>query len=182
MSAALTLALTTGDFLTTLLPLLGILLILASMWMAMRKRRARQGTQVTAREQLERMKQEKAVRGDLEHLMVELEQLTKRFAAQLDAKSAQLEKLLDEADQRIEELRRAEERAANRPAEAYAQQDPWQNASSRVEPPAAPPTEEDNLARQVYQLSDQGLAPFDIARRLDEHVGKVELMLALRKV
>jgi hypothetical protein len=41
---------------------------------------------------------------------------------------------------------------------------------------------DDPLARQVYQLADTGLAPADIAQKIGEHVGKVELILALRSV
>lgn len=36
------------------------------------------------------------------------------------------------------------------------------------------------LARQIYALSDQGFTPTDIASRLGQHTGKVELILALR--
>ncbi|MBT8484329.1 MAG: hypothetical protein KJO43_02035, partial [Phycisphaerae bacterium] len=45
-------------------------------------------------------------------------------------------------------------------------------------PPASPP--HDPLARAVYELADLGEDPVTIARRLDEQVGKVELILALR--
>lgn len=176
-----TLAQILGDsLLTSLLPLVGIVLILASLMMAIRKRRQRQGQQITAREQLERMKQEKAVRGDLEHLMVELEQLTKRFGAQLDAKATHLEKLLAEADERIAELRRlqGDGETSEVQRDAWHAADPWRSPQAAT----APESEDDALARQVYELADQGLAPLDIARRLNEHVGKVELVLALRKV
>jgi hypothetical protein len=47
--------------------------------------------------------------------------------------------------------------------------------------PAAAPVALDPLTRSVYELADGGLAAVDIARRLDEQVGKVELILALRR-
>ncbi|MCC7409546.1 MAG: hypothetical protein IT442_15890, partial [Phycisphaeraceae bacterium] len=37
-----------------------------------------------------------------------------------------------------------------------------------------------SLSRSVYQLADQNLSAEQIARQLGEHVGKVELILALR--
>jgi hypothetical protein len=39
----------------------------------------------------------------------------------------------------------------------------------------------DTLAGQVYALADQGFSPVDIAQRLGQHTGKVELILALRE-
>ena len=38
----------------------------------------------------------------------------------------------------------------------------------------------DPLTREVYALADAGLAAAEIARRLEQHTGKVELILALR--
>jgi hypothetical protein len=38
----------------------------------------------------------------------------------------------------------------------------------------------DPVTRRVYGLADQGLTPVEIAGRLEEQVGKVELILALR--
>lgn len=136
-----------------LLPL-GVLLIIVALMLGIRKKRRRIAQRGTAREQLERMNQETAVRGDLEQLMVEIEQLAKRLGAQLDAKTLALEKLLHEADQVIEKLERG---------------------AGPTEPPADPQT------IRIYRLADEGRSPMEIAQELDEHVGKVELILALRK-
>lgn len=134
--------------------LLGVLLIIVALMLGIRKKRRRIAQRGTAREQLERMNQETAVRGDLEQLMVEIEQLAKRLGAQLDAKTLALEKLLHEADQVIEKLERG---------------------AGPTEPPADPQT------IRIYRLADEGRSPMEIAQELDEHVGKVELILALRK-
>lgn len=40
----------------------------------------------------------------------------------------------------------------------------------------------DPLTRGVYNLADQGYAPVQIAQELEEHIGKVELILALRAI
>jgi hypothetical protein len=54
-----------------------------------------------------------------------------------------------------------------------------------AKPAAAPESREDDadpLAKEIYALADAGHSPVDIASRLQEHTGKVELMLALRRV
>jgi hypothetical protein len=69
---------------------------------------------------------------------------------------------------------------------------PSQRPSSMVEPThgamgggagqgGSGPIGGDPMAREIYQLSDQGLPPVEIARRLGQHTGKVELILALRR-
>ena len=145
----------------------GILLI--TMWLMIRLRRKRTQTAArpTVHEQLEQNRQARGLRGDLEQVMVEVEQLARRFSAQLDAKTVQLNKLIEQADQRIAELKRLEGEPAPPPPEPDA-------------PPPAPAEPESELARSVYQLADAGNDPIEIARSLNEHVGKIELILALR--
>ena len=188
--------------LTTLLPMVGILLIILGSFMMLNKRKRRQGKRLSAREQLERSKQEHQTRGDLEQLMVELEQLTKRFSSQLDAKSMQLERLIDQADRRIEELRRLQGEDTSAPIDDGAADvsrasdtsswpsDPGIDATATAAAPQAeaaaaqrtPPAQPtDELTENVYRLADQGLDAAGIAHQLDEHIGKIELMLALRK-
>ncbi len=150
--------------------LLGVLLVLVALMMRMRKRRKRVSNQATPREQLESLRQQSGVRGDLERLMVEIEQLAKRLGAQLDAKTVQLEKTMREAEAVIARLEAAQHA---RPTDAPAPQTP-----------AAHPTpgdEVDPFTREVCSLADQGMTAKDIAGRLEEHIGKVELVLALRK-
>jgi len=38
----------------------------------------------------------------------------------------------------------------------------------------------DLVSRKVYELADEGVPSVEIAKRLDQHLGKVELILALR--
>lgn len=156
--------------LTTWLPVLGLALIVTGLMMSLRKRR-QAAARPTAIEQLERSRQTRAMQGDLEELMVEIERLTRRFAAQLDAKTQQLESLMREADQRIATLQRLREVGPDEHAVAPSPFD----AAPGGAPDAAP------LARRVGELADRGLSPVEIARELDEHVGKIELVLALRK-
>ena len=157
------------------IPFLGVLLITISMMMGIRKKLRRSQTRGTAREQVQELKQKKAVRGDLEQLMVEIEQLAKRFGAQLDAKTVRMERLIDEADRKIGELKQLDRarRDADEPQPACPPQPTTPNPQ--------PPTPDDALKRSVYHLAEQGLDPAGIAHQLNEHVGKIELILALRK-
>ena len=191
-----------GFSMVDMLPVAGILLIIMAVVMMGRKRRDRSAQQPTARERLEQHKQKQQVQGDLERLMVELEQLSKRFSTQLDNKSVQLERLIDQADRRINELKRLQGQAPTNEARASSQTpEPTGDNASPTEPteptepanatPAAASDgepaddadhEDEALRRSVYELADEGHAPMEIARKLHEHVGKIELMLALRRV
>jgi len=195
----------TGTF-VNMLPVIGIVLIIASLWLGIRKRRKRAKTEPTAREQLERMKQQQGMRDDLQSLMVEIEQLSKRLSSQLDSKTLHLEKLLSEAEQKIAELRRLREEA-NGPESFHsrATKDPsatesarrggeLQNRTARVDASGMDDREKgdtsdsdraagpsDPVTRSIYDLADQGKPAADIAGELNEHLGKVELILALRQ-
>ena len=167
-----------GQFkLSDMLLVAGIVLVTTSLLMIYRKRKRRTVSSLTAREQLERMQQHRGMRGDLEDLMVEIEQMAKRLGSQLDAKTIQLEQAMREADRRIERLELLKEAAS--------QSDQWQVANHTVESdnegvlPGNAPSE--SLAKAVYALADQGLTSVDIAKQLNELVGKIELILALRK-
>ena len=224
LSAIATLALT-GDGLQGLLLPIGVILILMSLVMSIRKRKKRQAQQITPGETLERLRQEKGVRGDMESLMVEVEQMAKRVGAQLDAKAIRLERLIDEADRKLTELDNRTSHVGGRSYEADRPRDvsptfyagamhQADGARSRSAPGAggaAGPTASsaakatsqdepadfqgsddfrgpdddsfrgrDDLSRSVYSLADQGMDTTAIARQLGEHVGKVELILALR--
>jgi hypothetical protein len=160
-----------------LLPVAGILMLTTGMMMIYRKRHKNQQAHgITPHEQLERNHQLRGVRGDLELLMVEIEQLSKRFAAQLDAKSTAIELLLRQADARIAEMKRLSLGNGN------AGQAPPPAAAPAVSPPPRDAAEEpaDPITQAVHRLADQGLPAQAIAGKLNEHVGKVELILALR--
>jgi hypothetical protein len=207
-----------SDTLRSLLPLLGVVLILLSLFFSMRKRRQKRRTEPTAREQLERTNQRQGMRDDLQTLMVEIEQMAKRLSSQIDTKAARLEKLLDQADQRIAELERARGEAGESPraggerlhggsqTDAGGQRgdEPSLNDASTADGPrrsveevekaasvaaapagsaarSTPGAQDDPLTRSVYELADAGKAAPQIASELNEHTGKVELILALRR-
>lgn len=193
-----------NDFGPHALFILGVLFITAWMVIRIRKRSTRNANQPSAREQLERYRTRDAVRGDLEGLMVDIEQLARRLGSQLDAKSQQIESLLAQADQRIAALG-GQSPAAATPVDRYEPStgpaDPV--ASDPPAPDSAPGSasvsdsvpasaaanrapspdsaEPEPLVARVHALSDQQRSPADIARELDEPIGKIELILALRR-
>jgi len=161
-----------SDMLKGLMPLGGLMLIVIGLMMMLRKRRRKAHQHESPMERVERYQQQRGMHDDLEAVMVEVEQLARRFSSQLDAKSVQLEKLIREADERISQLEQLP--ALETSPEVFPA-----NLKPQVSPP--PETPEYPLTQWVYRLADQGHNPADIAQKLDEHVGKVELILALRK-
>lgn len=183
-------------FASIAIPFLGVLLITIGMMMGIRGKRRRASARGSARDRVDELRQKQAVRGDLEQLMAEVEQLAKRFGTQLDAKTMHMERLLDEADRKIAELKQLEQtrqHAMMLQASAPAHYTPPPSPSP--EPPALAPAEhnpppvahppapspDEALKRSVCALADRGVDTVEIAKQLNEHVGKVELILALRK-
>ncbi len=184
--------------------LLGILLLILSAWMGIRKRLRARHDHVSPMDQVQRWNEHRGVQQDLESLMVEVEQLAKRLGAQLDAKSVRLERLIEQADERIARLERREadgqtngHAAAGGASDGAAGQtaaDPVAREAAalreRLYPRGKPPAEaqtppqaseaDRRLAASVAALADKGESAAQIAETLNEHVGKVELILAMR--
>lgn len=157
---------------------MGVLLVTASMFIGLRNRKKRTAQHITAREQLERVKQREGLKRDLEALAVEIEEMARRIGAQLDNKAARLETLLDQADaaaQRLEQARLA----MLHPATA-AETSQRQSTNGASNAGANGNTPQDRLTTDVHRLADQGMAAGEIARAVGEDVGKIELILALR--
>jgi hypothetical protein len=176
----------------------------------MRKRyAANTGQPSTGKERLDAIRRKAAARDGVGSAMAEVEELTRRCAAHLDNKAARLEYLLELAEARIAELEErtgegatGPNAAVTRPAASAETAGPGEAASypftpdagptgsaatdepqgvaDRLPPPVIPETVADPLTRQIYELADGGSTPVEIARKLDEQVGKVELILALR--
>jgi hypothetical protein len=97
-----------------------------------------------------------------------MRELSERLAGELDAKAERLERLIEAADERVRRLEgvvRSETRVVEVKPEAR---------RGRVDGlPAA--------HREVYELADAGLTPVEIAKKVDQPTGQVELILNLRK-
>ncbi|MCE9591326.1 MAG: hypothetical protein K8S99_12470 [Planctomycetes bacterium] len=135
-------------------------------------------------EKIERGKQERGAKDDLETLMIEIDDMTKRVGSRLDAKIAQVERAIREADERIAELQRVQG-AGTVPQVQAPRPSPTVVTTGRTPSPPQPVTPAaepaDELSRKVYNLSDSGKSAVEISRQLREHIGKVELILALRR-
>ncbi len=193
----ITLAETGGDqLLPTVLMGAGVLLLAILVLGNVRRKIKRNSTNhLDANERVERIRQQQGMRDDLREMMVELEEMARRFGAQLDAKAIYLEKLLDQADERMLALRRLEpnrgldspptdsndDGMANSQAGVLQATDAVRTSNVESAAVAAVDTEVDPLVEKIYKMADEGQTPIEIARNLDEQIGKVELILALRQ-
>jgi hypothetical protein len=115
----------------------------------------------------------------------ESEELVDLLCQRLDDRASRIESLLAEANAaiaRLEALQATpapETPRAARPARAMREQ----HEPPVVEVVARGPVESttsDPLCASVYSLADSGADAVAIAKQLDEHIGKVQLILALR--
>lgn len=148
----------------------GILFIIMAMFSLGRARKTKTDSRESARDHVERARQKQGVRDDLESLMVDINRMARDLGGQLDAKIIRIEKANEEAEQRIAQLEALRDELSKPAA---------MQADSLVTP-QADAAQTDPLTKQVYALADQGKGSADIAQQLDEHVGKIELILALR--
>jgi hypothetical protein len=118
-----------------------------------------------------RLAQERSVERQMQNLLVELSEMARQISAQLDTRTAKLELLIREADEKIETLRRA--------GAAQVELKPSAPIAPEVEG-AAPPLVDPRHA-EIYALADQGRRPLEIAQELGRPSGEVELILALRQ-
>lgn len=106
----------------------------------------------------------------LDRRMAQAAELSRELTALVDNRSDRLDVLIRHADERIERLERllgeAQGVLPSRPVSANAGEASYAN---------------DTLKQQIYDLADRGEKPIEIAKRLGQHTGKVELILALRR-
>jgi len=153
--------------------IVGILFIIMAMFSLGRARKKTSSSRDTGKDHIDRARQKQNVRDDLEALMVDINRMARDLGGQLDAKIIRIEKANEEAEERIAQLQALRDELAN----PSAMQRP---ADDQVVTPQADPDQTDPRTRRIYTLADQGKGPADIAQELDEHVGKIELILALR--
>lgn len=108
----------------------------------------------------------------MEKLLLELEQLSREINSQVDTRLRALNLLIQEADQKIRQLRRMQ---------GLPEDDGSPTAD--LPPPRREPHPEVTSERyaRVYNLAERGLSVVEIAHELDMLTGEVELILALRR-
>ncbi|MEZ6243433.1 MAG: hypothetical protein R3B57_10360 [Phycisphaerales bacterium] len=160
----------------TLLFVFGMLVLIAVLFRLLRKNmaRPRPDALATPRERIESIRSEAGSRSLVETYSAEAEELTRRLSAILDNKAARLELLIEEADQRLAKLAQSGlgSGVRTRPHEPEA----------HAFRPSPPPIETmDPTHRRICELADEGLDPVQIAKRLEQPIGQVELVLNLHK-
>lgn len=147
----------------------------------------RSAAELSPRERIDEIKSRARGRDDLDSMLAEMVESGRRVCAQIDARAERLEQLIRHADERLDLLDQAERDPApvespeveRRTASPVTTTPPVPTPEPHAQaPPDAPSS--DPLTRAVYRLADDGLGPREIAQQLDEHVGKVDLILALR--
>ena len=162
------------DFGSWLSPALMVLGVSLATWMMVRmliRRRKRLPlTPGTPHERLEAIRVQAKKREQLHAFGADVHELVQRLATQLDNKAARMEQLLRDADERIRKLERMQRIEHTR---APVDSEHTSDGTIGHEP--------DPVTNRVYELADQGEKPIEIARQLNQHVGQVELILALRR-
>lgn len=119
---------------------------------------------------------------DVRSRVAELIGVAQRLSARLDEKMAKLEELLVLAEQRLVLIDRATAATTRQQTEISVLRNSLAAAveAKPEEARQSAPIEPDPATKAIYQLADLGRPPVEIARELNEQVGKVELVLALR--
>ena len=127
------------------------------------------------RTQISQIKQRREEHTGTAHLQGELQVLSQKLATQMANRAKQLEYLLDQADERIAELTKQLAKVKDNANETN--MIPSEDDADMAIPTASL----DPLSKCVYDRADLGQNAIEIAQSLDEQVGKIELILALRK-
>jgi len=124
--------------------------------------------------------QQRQVERDMQNLLVELSEMARQISAQLDTRAAKLEALIDDADKRIEQLRRLAAPARGGDVVAGSGSGDGRDQPEAAAKPAGEPPADERY-REVYELADAGMTAAEISRRLNRPQGEIELILALRR-
>ena len=131
-----------------------------------------------------RLSGQRSVEREMSNLLVELSEMARQMTAQLDTRSAKLEALIREADEKIAVLQAAGGHVScggnqvlieAKVLESHAVP-MTESRMTVVDQPALP----DPRHAEVYDLADEGQSAQDIARQTGRPRGEVELILALR--
>ena len=153
--------------------LLLVFLAIAAMMYTQMKIARKNAAVLPPRDRIEEIKSRAAGTNQLDTHMVELLDTAKNLNAALDNKAARLEALILEADERIAVMHGGAMLDDQRVIE--------NNDRRENEPPTADQLAAvDPIVADIYRLADDGYSSVEIAQRLDETIGKVELILALR--
>jgi len=196
--------LTVSNYLPQFLIVGSVLLLILIVLMSMRSKMAKRRPNEQPRQLIDRVREEaeKAVRhadptsASTTQELVEYEQTVRRLTAQIETKIVVLETLINQADKRITLLNQTLDQlpgASISPAKINTETPAPPKVIITTSKPktanhngTAVPTSitneppPDPLSTNVCELHDRGRTPIEIAQYLNEQVGKIELILALR--
>jgi len=157
--------------------LLGLVMLATTVLMISTRRRlqrARNSPRAHVREHVSRLREERQVMGDVESIMVQLDALARDITGKMDVRFAKLEKSIRDADARIDRLQRLIRTADGEPTIDVTV------GGDETPPPALPSTPPTpSRFEEIHSLHACGLTPVQIAERLGQATGEVELILAL---
>ncbi|UCD27356.1 MAG: hypothetical protein JSV03_09510 [Planctomycetota bacterium] len=143
---------------------IAVFFLLSSLWRRQRKRNRELERDSQIRKAAAPVSAESNITRDLEDLLVELQELSRRISADIDTKFAKLEAAIRDADRRIAVLNRLDRHMVDETS-VNSQEAGDHEARHAV----------------IYELADAGFTPVQIAKDLGKSPGEVELILNLRK-
>lgn len=155
-------------------------LVMRSTGKRIQQSRANQGASAGERYQ-ELQQQSKAMR-DVGDVMLELDKLARHVQGQLDLRFAKLETVIRDADKRIESLSGLMSQTKHKPSLdiTLESENPFAKHIGSSNSDAASNYKNDRYS-SIYHLSDEGYSAEEIAHKVDQSTGEVELILAIRK-
>lgn len=158
--------------------LVGVVLLVAIMLRLTYRKQRNPGPspKTFAREHLAKMKEEHGMRGDIEELMVQLQELSRDISAQIDTRFTKLEASIQSADERIETLQKLIRTAQGRPAIDLLADD-----DDKPQPSEPVPAGVDVMRSRILALTEIGKDPVEIAREIGRTPGEIELILSLER-
>lgn len=125
------------------------------------------------------------LRHSMDRLLVELQETAREINAAIDTKLITLNRLIEEADRKIETLRKLASSLDEMCTRA--ERAPGRPKGEPVGPAEEEPTTEEarrrrELEREICRLADEGKTELEIARLTDTARGEVELVLSMRRM
>ena len=141
-----------------------------------RLNRSIQRTPQSARDNYASMAAESHARRDVEHVLLELDEVARQIHGRIDTKFAKLESIIRDADERIDRLSRLVSSADGKPSV-----DVTLDQEVTTDPPETAAGSEPNSNSVIYSLADGGMPAVQIAEQVGRTTGEIELIIALRK-
>jgi len=147
-----------------------------------RIQQSRANQDAPAGERYQELQQQSKAMRDVGDVMLELDKLARHVQGQLDTRFAKLETVIRDADKRIESLTNLLSQTKQNPSLDITldSENPFVKPISKSNSDLASNFDNDRYS-SVYRLCDQGLSAEEIAHKVDQSTGEVELILALRK-